>query len=102
MEKRQILTDGKTFVREVRGMKNLHKILGPVMLAGAIMLGIGIYYSFVMAGIPYQDPPLELQMKYAVNAGIGDVLTRIGGGIACATLVVRAVLRVIMKNKGEQ
>ena len=83
-------------------MKNLHKILGPVMLAGAIILGIGLYYSIVNAGIPYQDPPLELQIQYAINMGIGETLTKMGGGIACAALVARAVVRLIMKNKGEQ
>lgn len=83
-------------------MKNLHKILGPVMLAGAIILGIGLYYSIVKAGIPYQDPPLELQIQYAINMGIGKELTKMGVTLAGIALVGRAVLRLIMKNKGEQ
>lgn len=67
----------------------LRQIINAILLAGIIILLIGIYYSAIKAGIPYQDPPLELQIKYAVNAGIGDILVRTGflisicGGIAC-------------------
>lgn len=49
-----------------------------VLLAGFIILMIGAYYEVVKAGIPYQDPPLELQIQYAINTGIGDELCRIG------------------------
>ncbi len=49
-----------------------------VLLAGFIIFMIGAYYEVVKAGIPYQDPPLELQIQYAINTGIGDELCRIG------------------------
>ena len=49
-----------------------------VILAGLIILIIGIYYEVVKAGIPYQDPPLELQIQYAINSGVGDELCKIG------------------------
>ena len=40
----------------------LSQTVNSVMMAGGIILLIGLYYSMVKAGIPYQDPPLELQI----------------------------------------
>ena len=31
-----------------------------VLLAGCIVFAVGAYYEVIKAGIPYQDPPLEL------------------------------------------
>ena len=42
----------------------LSQTVNSVMMAGGIILLIGLYYSMVKAGIPYQDPPLELQIQY--------------------------------------
>lgn len=49
-----------------------------VLLAGCIVFAVGAYYEVIKAGIPCQDPPLELQIQYAINLGIGDELCRIG------------------------
>ena len=63
-------------------------VLIAITLAGVIVLFIGLYYVVIKAGIPYQAPPLELQIKYAVNMGIGEELTKVGfwitllGGVA--------------------
>ena len=51
-----------------------YRISGAAVLAGVIIFVIGAYYEVIKAGIPYQDPPLELQIQYAVNLGIGDAL----------------------------
>ena len=40
-------------------------------MAGCFIMLIAMYYLFFKAGIPYQDPPLELQIEYAINMGIG-------------------------------
>ncbi len=55
-----------------------YRISGAAVLAGVIIFVIGAYYEVIKAGIPYQDPPLELQIQYAVNLGIGDALCSIG------------------------
>lgn len=55
-----------------------------VLSAGIMILLIGLYYQIVKAGLPYQDPPLELQIQYAVNMGIGDLL--VGKGFLIALL----------------
>ena len=68
-----------------------------ILLSGIIILVTGLYYLIIKAGIPYQDPPLELQIKYTVNMEIGNILTKIGlfmglcGGLLC-------VLNKIAKN----
>ena len=54
------------------------QIINAVILAGIIILCTGMYYCVIKAGIPYQDPPLELQIQYAVNMGIGSTLVKEG------------------------
>ena len=60
-------------------MKKMFSTLSnTALLAGCLIFLIGAYYEVIKAGIPDQDPPLELQILYAVNLGIGDELCRIG------------------------
>ncbi|MCM1120494.1 MAG: hypothetical protein NC543_14160 [bacterium] len=73
----------------------LVQIINAVILAGLIIFLIGLYYWVIKAGIPYQDPPLELQIKYAVNMGIGDVLVGKGIVIAICGAIARLLLRLI-------
>lgn len=73
-------------------MYHLRWILSSVILAGVIIFIIGLYYWIIKAGIPYQDPPLELQIKYAVNMGIGDILVENGFVIAVCGGIVRFVV----------
>lgn len=62
-----------------RKWKHTCRTLGSaVVLAGCMIFMIGAYYEVVKAGIPYQDPPLELQIQYAVYTGVGEELCRIG------------------------
>ncbi len=68
------------------------------LLAGVIILLIAAYYSIVKAGIPYQDPPPELQIQYAVNAGIGDELFKIGLIVAALGILGRMISRILDKR----
>lgn len=70
-----------------------------VILAGIIVLFIGIYYCVIKAGIPYQDPPLELQIQYAINMGIGGILVRDGILISVCGGVARLLLKLVLKEK---
>lgn len=70
-------------------MKNLFReISNAVLLSGLIILVIGLYYLVIKAGIPYQDPTVEMQVQYAIHYGIGSILSKTGlilalcGGIA--------------------
>lgn len=66
----------------------LRQTSNAILLAGIIILFIGVSYWIIKAGILYQNPPLELQIPYAINMGIGDILVKDGflisicGGIA--------------------
>lgn len=77
----------------------LCQLINSVIFAGVIILFIGLYYYMIKAGIPYQDPPLELQIQYAVNMRIGEILTGSGFVIAVCGGVSRLLLRLIMKSK---
>lgn len=71
-------------------------IFNAITLAGVIVLFMGLFYVVVKAGIPYQDPPLELQIKYAVNMGIGEELTKVGFWIT----LLGGVARILMGLRG--
>lgn len=73
----------------------LLQIINAVILAGLIIFLIGLYYWVIKAGIPYQDPPLELQIQYAVNTGIGNILVGKGLLIAICGVIARLLLRLI-------
>lgn len=73
-------------------------IINSVILAGVIIFFIGWYYEIIKAGIPYQDPPLELQIKYAINMGIGEILVRNGFVIAICGGILRLLLGLILKK----
>lgn len=81
-------------------IKNIFRqICNAAILSGLIILLIGLYYQAIKAGIPYQDPPLELQIKYAVNMGIGNVLLKTGTIIFLISGIVRLLLLKLLKNK---
>ncbi len=73
-------------------------IINAVIIAGIIVLFIGLYYWVVKAGVPYQDPPLELQIQYAINMGIGDILVRNGFLIAISGGIIRLLLGLMLKK----
>lgn len=72
--------------------------INSVILAGIILFLIGSYYSMIKAGIPYQDPPLELQIQYAINMGIGEILSKNGFLIAICGGVIRLLLGLIWRK----
>lgn len=80
-------------------MYHIRWILNSIILAGIIIFIIGWYYWIIKAGIPYQDPPLELQIKYAINMGIGDILVGNGFVIAVSGAIIRFIFWLIGKVK---
>jgi len=58
-------------------MKILHKLRAVpliTVLVGAAVTIIGLYYSWIKAGIPYQDLSPELLLKYNSYVKTGDRL----------------------------
>ncbi|MCM1187353.1 MAG: hypothetical protein NC251_12805 [Lachnoclostridium sp.] len=58
-----------------------------------------MYYWAIEAGIPYQDPTLEMQIKYAVNMGIGEILLEKGLVIAVCGGIVRLLFGLLLKKR---
>lgn len=77
---------------------SLCQLLNAVIIAGVILLFMGLYYSVVKAGIPYQDPPLDLRIQYEVNAGIGGLLVAYGFKIIIGGGVARLLLGLLLKK----
>ena len=82
--------------RKMRGIKNA---LNGLIIAGCIMIVMGLYYLIVKAGIPYQNPPLELQIKYAVNEDVGKELCKAGMAAVVPGTVLRILLGIRSKRK---
>ena len=78
-------------------MYYLRLIANSVILAGIILFLIGLYYSVIKAGIPYQDPPLELQIQYAIYMGIGEILLKNGLRTAICGGMIRLLLGLIWR-----
>ncbi|MBD5094922.1 MAG: hypothetical protein HDT26_11735 [Subdoligranulum sp.] len=77
----------------------LCRLAEAVLLAGGIIVLIGLYYWIVKAGIPYQDPPLELQIRYAVNDAIGMTLLAAGFKTAFCGGALRLLLWLAGKKR---
>lgn len=77
----------------------LCQVINSVILAGVIIFLVGLYYSIIKAGIPYQDPPLELQINYAINMRIGKILVGKGLLIAVCGGIIRLILGLILKKQ---
>lgn len=80
-------------------IKGLKSFLKGFVSVGLINLIIGIYYLFIKAGLPYQDPPIELQIQYAVNTRVGEILGAIGLVMCFIGIIGSIMFRVIEKKK---
>lgn len=81
-----------------RLIKVISRISISILIAGAIIFLVGLYYAIIKAGIPYQDPPLELQIEYAVNMGIGEKLIRVGVSTTAIGIVSSVLMRLLSKK----
>ncbi len=80
-------------------MNVFKKFISSLIISGAIILLIGLYYMIIKAGIPYQDPTTEMQIQYAINMGIGDVLSLTGFCMTAGAAIIRIILGIIGKKK---
>ena len=81
-------------------MNKIKSLMTSFIIAGLIMLIIGLYYLVIKAGIPYQDPTVEMQIQYSINMGIGDTLTLTGFILSVLGLICRIVTGIISKKRG--
>ena len=75
--------------------KTRYGLLNSLILAGVILLFIGSYYWMIKAGIPYQDPTLEMQIQYTIDLRIGEILMRNGFRIAICGGIIRLIFGLI-------
>lgn len=80
----------------------LRQIINAILLAGIIILFIGAYYCVIKAGIPYQDPPLELQIQYAINMGIGNILVKNGFLISICGGIAHLLYKLVLKKRQQK
>lgn len=76
----------------------LCQIINSVILAGIILFFMGLYYFIVKAGIPYQDPTLEMQIQYTIDLGIAEILLGNGFVITICGGIIRLLFRLIWKK----
>ena len=74
------------------------RILDSTIIAGIIILVFGAYYAVIKAGIPYQDPPLELQIEYIINERIATQLMAIGAWIMILGVLLRGFVWLAEKR----
>ena len=69
-----------------------------IIIAGIILLIMGCDYLIFKAGVPYQDPTLELELQYAINTGIGEELIE-NGGITFGIGLICGIIGLCMNKK---
>lgn len=77
-------------------------LIDALILAGLIVFLTGLYYWMIKAGIPAQDPPLEVQIEYAVNMGIGEILLAKGFILILGGGILRLFLGLRRKKRQKQ
>lgn len=83
-------------------MNILKRLFTSILLAGILVLGVGLYYMVIKAGIPYQDPTPEIQLQYSINMGIGDVLTKMGLCTTVAGSICRIIVGILSRKKKKE
>ena len=63
------------------------------LLAGGILALLGLYYSVVKAGIPYQDAPQELYIQWRAWHEMGSLCLKWGAGLLAAGVLLRVLSR---------
>ena len=75
--------------------KTRYGLLNSLILTGGILFLMGLYYWMIKAGIPYQDPTLEMQIQYTVDMRIGEILMGNGFLIAICGGIIRLIFLMI-------
>lgn len=85
--------------KESKGGSFIRMTASGVLLAGIIIFSTGIYYCVIKAGIPYQDPPLELQIQYTINWEIGNIMVKEGFLLSICGGIAGLLYKLILKKR---
>ena len=83
-------------------MKNkLSSIVTTIILAGIILIIIGFYFSVVKGGIPYQDPTVEMQIRWQAYHFAGECNIRTGIFLLLCGFLLKIVKWMKVKFQSE-
>lgn len=74
------------------------QICNAALLAGLIMLVIGLYHLVIKAGVPYQEANLEMEMQWMVDWRVGSILTIYGLALAIGGGILRLFILIAGKK----
>jgi len=60
-------------------------------ILGLALVILGFVYDVVFAGIPYQDPPEDLQAQWELHKSIAERICHTGGGLFLLGVVLAPV-----------
>ncbi len=89
-------------ISDMKKLSFVKSVLTGLAVSGMIIILVGMYYLVIKAGIPYQDPPLELQIQYTVNMNTGEELFKIGVLICGVGLAGRIVFFLTERVKNRR
>lgn len=79
-------------------MKNKRKsLINGIVISSIIFIVIGIYY-LIISGIPYQDAPMELLIKYEVNQKVGEICIGFGLGLLMLWIISKIIIMLINRR----
>ena len=89
-------------INDMKKSAFIKSVFTGLAVSGMIVVLVGMYYLVIKAGIPYQDPPLELQIQYTVNMNTGEELFKTGVlicGVGLAGRIVFFLTERLKKNR---
>jgi hypothetical protein len=81
------------------GGRKMKKLPLALLVFGVLMVLGGFVYDAVFAGIPYQDPTVEMQARYDRHAGIATKTMWTGFVALIAGIVSLAVIKTASKKE---
>jgi hypothetical protein len=69
-------------------------------LIGMLIVGSGLVYDILFAGIPYQDPTPELQARYDFHSSVASWFYKAGGIVLLIGIVAIPFIVKATKHKG--
>jgi len=69
------------------------------LVISCITIIVGFYFSFIKAGIPYQDPTPELTKRYTFYMNLGDTILLIGFIALLVSISLWIIIAQLKKRK---
>ena len=80
-------------------MNAARRFFASCLLAGVVVMGLGVYFMFTF-GVPFQDPPSGLHLRFAV--GPVELLSMTGLVLIVAGLAGRVAAEIAGRLSGKK